>query len=106
MALRHLPTWPEHITLLFQACPQSPLPKLEADYLGHECGQGAIGIDAKRRKFVLHRMLDGEMGYPEFEKVLTAFVQAARYRKAWLTQPQGTQGAAEMPRFPIGGMLA
>ena len=82
---------------------------LEADYLGHECGQGAIGIDANRREFVLHRVLDGEMGYPEFEKVLTVFVQAARYWKAWLTQPQGTQaaqGAAEMPRFPMGGMLA
>lgn len=79
---------------------------LEADYLGHECGQGAVGIDANRREFVLHRVLDGEMGYPEFEKILTAFVQAVRYWKEWMTRPQAAQVAAEAPRFPIGGMMA
>ena len=52
---------------------------LEANYLGHECGQGTFGINASRREFVLHRVLDGEMDYPEFEKALKFFVQAARY---------------------------
>ena len=78
---------------------------LEADYLGHECGQGAIGIDANRREFVLHRVLDGKMGYPEFEKVLTVFVQAVRYWKAWLAQQQA-HGTDESLKIPSGGMMA
>ena len=79
---------------------------LEADYLGHECGQGAIGIDANRREFVLHRVLDGEMDYPEFEKVLTVFVQATRYWKKWLEQPHAALNGAEASHLPTWGMMA
>ena len=78
---------------------------LEANYLGHECGQCTIGLDANRREFVLHRVLDGEMGYPEFEKILTVFVQVVRYWKRWLEQPiKEAQSAAS--HFPDGGMMA
>lgn len=78
---------------------------LAADYLGHESGQAVIGLDEDRGEFTLHRILDGEMAYPEFEKILTLFVKAVRYWKEWLAQPPA-QGTGEGPRFNAGEMKA
>ncbi len=61
---------------------------LEANYLGQESGQATFGVDTGRMEFTLHRILDGDMSYPEFERILTIFVQAIRYWKEWLTQPR------------------
>ena len=79
---------------------------LEANYLGQECGQGVIGIDADRREFVLHRVLDGEMDYPSFERALTVFVQATRYWKRWLAEPPQAASTTDAPYIPMGGMMA
>ena len=78
---------------------------LAANYLGHESGRATLGMDTGRREFTLHRIIEGDMGYPEFEKSLTLFVQAARYWKGWLAQPE-TAGTGDAPDFPAGGLQA
>ncbi len=60
---------------------------LAANCLGQESGQATLGLDTGREEFTLHRILDGDMSYQEFEKILTVFVQALRYWKEWLINP-------------------
>ncbi len=60
---------------------------LSANYLGQESGQAVLSLDTGRRGFTLHRILDGDLAYAEFEKILSLFVQAVRYWKEWLAQP-------------------
>ena len=37
-----------------------------------------------REIFTLHRVLQGELCYSEFEEILTLFVKALRYWKEWI----------------------
>ena len=78
---------------------------LSADYLGHESGHAVIGLDENRGEFTLHRILEGDMDYPEFEKILTLFVKAVRYWKEWLSLPPA-QGTGDGPAFNGGEMMA
>ena len=78
---------------------------LSADCLGRESGQAVLGLDPDRSEFTLHRILDGEIGYPEFEKILTLFIQAVRYWKEWLAQPPA-QVASEGSGFQAGEIKA
>ena len=78
---------------------------LSANCLGRESGQAVLGLDPDRREFTLHRILDGEIGYPEFEKILTLFVRAVRYWKEWLAQPPA-QVASEGSGLQAGEMKA
>ncbi|MBQ9406766.1 MAG: type III secretion system chaperone [Desulfovibrio sp.] len=77
---------------------------LAANYLGQESGQAVLGLDTAQNAFTMHRILEGNMGYPEFEKILTLFVRALRYWKEWLAQPPAT-GSAEAS-LPPSGMRA
>ncbi|MBQ7617759.1 MAG: type III secretion system chaperone, partial [Desulfovibrio sp.] len=78
---------------------------LAANYLGQESGQAVLGLDLERNEFVLHRILDAEMEYPEFEKILTIFIQVLRYWKEWLAQPVARQVALDSPRFAKEDLL-
>ena len=60
---------------------------LSANYLGNETGQGVISINDTDNSFTLHRLIDGEISYQEFEKILTIFIKAVRYWKEWLLIP-------------------
>ena len=60
---------------------------LSANYLGNETGQGVISINDTDNSFTLHRLIDGEISYREFEKILTIFIKAVRYWKEWLLIP-------------------
>jgi len=73
---------------------------LEANCLGAQSGQACLGLDLQREVFTLHRILDGELSYEEFEKILTLFIRATRYWKEWLSLPVSGQaaGAAAMPQ--------
>ncbi|MBP3731399.1 MAG: type III secretion system chaperone [Mailhella sp.] len=64
---------------------------LEANCLGAQSGQACIGLDAQSEVFTLHRIVDGDMPYTEFEKILTLFIRALRYWKEWLSQPAPEQ---------------
>ena len=66
---------------------------LEANCLGAQSGQACIGLDSQREVFTLHRILEGELTYDEFERILTIFIRAVRYWKAWLSQPAPEQAA-------------
>ena len=77
---------------------------LEANFMGHECGQGSISIDTNRDQFVLHRLIDGNIDYADFEKILTTFVQATRYWKMWLQNPASNQDKGE--DIPLSGIMA
>ncbi len=61
---------------------------ITANYLGQETGQGVISVKDDSNSFVLHRIIDGELSYTEFEKILTVFLKAVRYWKEWLAMPQ------------------
>ena len=74
---------------------------LEANCLGAQSGQACIGLDAQREVFTLHRILDGELSYAEFEKILTLFIRAVRYWKEWLSLPVPRQ-AEETSDMPQG----
>ena len=63
---------------------------LEANYLGQASGQAVLALDSVREEFTLHRILDGEMDYNEFESILTVFVSAVRYWKKWLKEGSST----------------
>ena len=67
---------------------------LEANCLGAQSGQACLGLDSQREVFTLHRILEGELTYGEFEKILTLFIRAARYWKEWLAMPVPEQTAA------------
>jgi hypothetical protein len=60
---------------------------LEANCMGAQSGQACLGLDRQREVFTLHRILDGELSYEAFEKILTLFIRAARYWKEWLSLP-------------------
>ncbi|MBQ9407010.1 MAG: type III secretion system chaperone [Desulfovibrio sp.] len=64
---------------------------LEANCLGAQSGQACLGLDAQRQVFTLHRILDGELTYEQFEHILTLFIRATRYWKEWLAQPVAHQ---------------
>ena len=68
---------------------------LEANYLGAESGQACFGLDIKRQVFTLHRILDGELSYEQFEQILLMFIRAMRYWKEWLAQPQPVATTSE-----------
>ena len=74
---------------------------LEANCLGAQSGQACLGLDAQREVFTLHRILEGELSYEEFEKILTLFIRALRYWKEWLAQPASGQ-PEETPFMPNG----
>ena len=75
---------------------------LEANCLGAQSGQACLGLDVRREVFTLHRILDGELSYAEFEKILTLFIRAVRYWKEWLAQP--ASGQAEGTSFVPNGV--
>jgi hypothetical protein len=79
---------------------------LEANYLGAQTGFASIGLDSGREDFVLHRVLEGNMDYPEFEEAVTLFVRAARHWRKWLANPQGAQEASGERPFIPGGLQA
>lgn len=56
-----------------------------ANYLGHETGQSVISINENTNSFTIHRLIDGDISYHEFEKLLTLFIKAVRYWKEWLS---------------------
>ncbi len=60
---------------------------LKAANLGLETGFACVGIDDARGQFTLCRVLEGDLSYADFEKILTIFVGALRYWKDWLAQP-------------------
>ncbi len=76
---------------------------LEANCMGAQSGQACLGLDVQREVFTLHRILEGELPYEEFEKILTLFIRAVRYWKEWLSLPVSGQ-AAESSAMPLGGI--
>ena len=74
---------------------------LEANCLGAQSGQACLGLDGQRQVFTLHRILDGDLSYEEFEKILTLFIRATRYWKEWLAQPVVHQ-PTKAPLVPQG----
>ncbi len=74
---------------------------LEANCMGAQSGQACLGLDAQREVFTLHRILDGELSYEAFEKILTLFIRAVRYWKEWLSLPVPEQ-AEETSAMPQG----
>ena len=60
---------------------------LSANYLGEESGQATISSKEEDDTFVMHRIIDGDIPYPDFEKVLIIFLKAVRYWKEWISIP-------------------
>ena len=83
---------------------------LEANYLGAQTGLACIGIDAGREEFVLHRVVAGNMAYPEFEEAVTLFVKAVRHIKQCLLAPEAAhpggheEGQCEHIAFQMGAL--
>ena len=73
---------------------------LKAANLGLETGFSCIGIDEVRGQFTLCRILEGDLAYPDFEKLLAVFVGAVRYWKEWLALPPSSAQQEERP-FPF-----
>ena len=73
---------------------------LKAANLGLETGFSCIGIDEVRGQFTLCRILEGDLAYPDFEKLLAVFVGAVRYWKEWLALPPSSAQQKERP-FPF-----
>ena len=67
---------------------------LKAANLGLNTGFACIGIDEARGQFTLCRILEGDLAYPDFEKILTVFVGAMRWWKKWLLLPRNDGGTA------------
>ena len=80
---------------------------LKAANLGLETGFSCIGIDEVRGQFTLCRILEGDLAYPDFEKLLAVFVGAVRYWKEWLALPPSSAQQKERP-FPFehGAIMA
>ena len=72
---------------------------LRAANLGLETGFACAGLDEARGQFTLCRVLEGDLAYADFEKMLTVFVGAVRYWKEWLALPPSaeTQGESPLP---------
>ena len=80
---------------------------LRAANLGLETGFACAGIDEERGQFTLCRVLEGDLAYPDFERILTVFVGALRYWKEWLAQPPSAEPKEEGPLpFDIGALRA
>ncbi|MCR5536994.1 MAG: type III secretion system chaperone [Succinivibrio sp.] len=77
---------------------------MNANYLGGECGQGTIGIDRNKDEFVLHRLIDGQIDFVQFEKILSLFVQAVRYWKEWLKEAELMQTPKLSKPVTLGGL--
>lgn len=71
---------------------------LKAANNGLETGFSCIGLDEMRGQFTLCRILEGDVGYHEFEKILTIFLGAVRYWKKWLSLPPDEPSSAETPQ--------
>ncbi|MCR5537243.1 MAG: type III secretion system chaperone [Succinivibrio sp.] len=78
---------------------------LEANYLGIQTGQAVLGFDSQHESVNLHRIIDGNLSYTEFEKILTDFVQAARYWKKWLSEGESAAELQTVSSFPQGMRL-
>lgn len=76
---------------------------LKAANLGLETGFSCIGIDEMRGQFTLCRVLEGDIAYPDFEKMLTIFLGAVRYWKKWLSLPpeKTTSHVQQSPKYGI-----
>ena len=79
---------------------------LKSSHLGLETGFACIGIDEVRGQFTLCRVLEGNLAYSDFEKILTVFIGAVRYWKNWLSQPKEQSVSTKdfQPPFTIGGI--
>jgi hypothetical protein len=73
---------------------------LKAANLGLETGFSCIGIDEVRGQFTLCRILEGDLAYPDFERVLAVFVRAVRYWKKWLALPPETASSVPFSQPP------
>lgn len=73
---------------------------LQAANLGLETGFACVGIDEVHGQFTLCRVIDGDLTYPEFEKILTIFLGAVRYWKKWLSLPRDTSSLADDVQLP------
>ena len=60
---------------------------LAANFLGQESGQAVLSLDTSREEFTLHRIIEEDISYPKFEKILSVFVQSLRFWKNWLANP-------------------
>ncbi|MBP3731445.1 MAG: type III secretion system chaperone [Mailhella sp.] len=74
---------------------------LKASNLGLETGFSCLGIDDARDQFTLCRILEGDLSYPDFEKLLAIFVEAVRYWKKWLSLPP-SDAYKETPAITFG----
>lgn len=73
---------------------------LKAANLGLQTGFACIGIDEASGQFTLCRVLEGNLTFIDFEKILTLFVRAVRYWKKWLALPPSqTASVEEMQQF-------
>ena len=72
---------------------------LKAANLGLETGFSCIGIDEAHGQFTLCRVLEGDLAYADFEKILTIFVGAVRYWKKWLSLPPEQSSSSEAPLY-------
>ncbi len=73
--------------------------------LGLETGFSCIGIDESREQFTLCRILEGDLAYSDFEKILTLFVAAVRYWKEWLSLPREAKHEPFRPEHaPLFGL--
>lgn len=80
---------------------------LRAANLGLETGFACAGIDEARGQFTLCRVLEGDLEYADFEKLLAVFVGAVRYWKEWLALPPSAAKQEESPLpFDIGALRA
>ena len=73
---------------------------LRAANLGLETGFACAGLDEARGQFTLCRVLEGDLPYADFEKLLAVFVGAVRYWKEWLALPPSSAQQEERP-FPF-----
>ena len=69
---------------------------LKAANLGLETGFSCIGIDEMRDQFTLSRVLEGDLEYHDFEKILSIFVCAVRWKK-WLNLPPEESDPVKVP---------
>lgn len=74
---------------------------LTAANLGMETGFACAGIDEARGEFTLCRILEGDLAYADFEKILTLFVSVVRYWKKWIALPkqESAEGNSSVPNL-------
>ncbi len=61
---------------------------LSAANFGLETGFSCAERDDERGQFTLCRILEGDLEYQDFEKIVTLFVNVVRYWKKWITMPK------------------